>query len=366
MLEWQGDVDEPGDYLESLKLDLYQDQVFVFTPKGDARALPAGATPIDFAYSIHTEVGHRCIGARVNGRLVPLDQPLANGDTVEVLTSKAEDAGPSRDWLQIATSPRARSKIRAWFNREAREDDEERGREQLSRALRRSGVSLTRVAASGELDDAAAQLNHQGIESLLRAVGGGHVDAKQVAQLVVQQLTESDEDVAEPVAETPTRSIRIGASGTDRVEVEGDAGLMVTLARCCTPVPGDPIVGYVTRGRGVSVHHEECSNVADLRSQPERIIEVDWTGQAGSSFLASIQIEALDRKHLLRDITEVLGDLHINIVSAQVKTRRDRVGILTFSFELADPTHLQHAMEQVRRVDGVYDAYRIIPGGDGA
>lgn len=364
MLEWQSDVDEPGDYLESLKLDLYQDQVFVFTPTGDARALPAGATPIDFAYSIHTEVGHRCIGARVNGRLVPLDQPLANGDTVEVLTSKAEDAGPSRDWLQIATSPRARSKIRAWFNRERREDDEERGREQLSRALRRSGVSLTRVAASGELDDAASHLNHQSIASLLRSVGGGHVDPKQVAQLIVQSLTETDDDGRSVADVGSRRTIKIGTSGTDRVEVEGDSGLMVKLARCCTPVPGDPIVGYVTRGRGVSVHHRECANVGDLRTEPERIISVDWTGQPGSTFLVTVQIEALDRKHLLRDITAVIGDLHINIVSAQVSTRRDRVGILTFSFELADPAHLAHALSQIRTVDGVYDAYRVVPGGD--
>ena len=365
MLEWQSDVDEPGDYLESLKLDLYQDQVFVFTPKGDARALPAGATPIDFAYSIHTEVGHRCVGARVNGRLVPLDQQLANGDSVEILTSKAEDAGPSRDWLQIATSPRARSKIRGWFNKERREDDEERGRELLSRALRRSGVSLTRVAASGELDDAVAHFNHQSLESLLRAVGGGHVDQKQVAHHLVQILTESDDDVADtPPTITPRRSIRIGTSGTDRVEVEGDSGLMVKLARCCTPVPGDPIIGYVTRGRGVSVHHGECSNVADLETQPERIIDVDWTGESGSTFLVTVQIEALDRKHLLRDITAVLGDLHINIISAQVGTRRDRVAVLTFSFELADPAHLDHALKQVRSVDGVYDAYRVVPGRD--
>jgi guanosine-3',5'-bis(diphosphate) 3'-pyrophosphohydrolase len=364
MLEWQSDVDEPGDYLESLKLDLYQDQVFVFTPQGDPRALPAGATPIDFAYAIHTEVGHRCVGARVNGRLVPLDQELTNGDTVEILTSKAEDAGPSRDWLQIATSPRARSKIRAWFNREAREGDEERGRELLSRALRRSGISLTRVAASGELDDAAAQLNHQGIESLLRAVGAGHVDAKQVARLIVQVLTESDDEIVDHDDESDQGTIRIGTSGTDRVEVEGDSSLMVKLARCCTPVPGDPIVGYVTRGRGVSVHHTACSNVADLRSEPERIIDVDWTGQSGSTFMVTVQIEALDRKHLLRDITAVLGDLHLNIISAQVATRRDRVAVLTFSFELADPAHLEHALKQVRSVDGVYDAYRVVPGMD--
>lgn len=363
MLEWQQDVDEPGDYLESLKLDLYQDQVFVFTPKGDARSLTAGATPIDFAYAIHTEVGHRCVGARVNGRLVPLDHELQNGDTVEVLTSKAENAGPSRDWLQIATSARARSKIRGYFNRERRDDEEERGRELLSRALRRSGISLTRAAASGDLDDAMEHFNHQTLDSLLRAVGGNHLDAKQVAGFLVQSVTETTEDVELP-PEPSQQPIRIGRRGTDRVEVEGDSGMMVKLARCCTPVPGDPILGYVTRGRGVSVHHKQCSNMTDLQTEPERLIDVDWSGAPGSTFMVTIQVEALDRKHLLRDITAVLGDLHINILSAQVTTRRDRVSLLRFSFELADPAHLEHALKTCRTVDGVYDAYRVVPGQD--
>ncbi len=362
IVEWQSDVDEPGDYLESLRLDLYQDQVFVFTPRGDARALSAGATPIDFAYAVHTEVGHRCIGARVNGRLVPLDHQLTNGDTVEVLTSKAEDAGPSRDWLQIATSPRARSKIRGHFNKERREDDEERGRDLLSRALRRSGISLSRAATSGDLDDATKHFNQSDLTGLLRAVGGNHLDAKQVAHFLVQSVAESDDEPEVTPAQQTSSAISIASKGTDRVEVDGDSGMMVKLARCCTPVPGDPIVGYVTRGRGVSVHHQSCSNVADLEQQPERLIPVDWTGVSGSTFMVTVQIEALDRKHLLRDITAVLGDLHINILSAQVTTRRDRVGVLRFSFELADPTHLEHALQQVRSVGGVYDAYRVVPG----
>jgi guanosine-3',5'-bis(diphosphate) 3'-pyrophosphohydrolase len=362
MVDWQTDDDDPGDYLESLKLDLYQDQVFVFTPQGDARALPAGATPIDFAYAVHTEVGHRCIGARVNGRLVPLDHELTNGDMVEVLTSKAEDAGPSRDWLQIATSPRARSKIRGFFNKERREDDEERGRELLSRALRRSGISLSRAATSGDLADAAAHYNQSDLTSLLRAIGGNHLDPKQVAHFLVQSVTESDDEPEVVPAQQSSRSISINSAGTDRVEVDGDSGMMVKLARCCTPVPGDDIVGYVTRGRGVSVHHQGCSNVAELEQEPERLISVDWTGASGSTFMVTVQIEALDRKHLLRDITAVLGDLHINILSAQVTTRRDRVGVLRFSFELADPAHLEHALAQVRSVGGVYDAYRVVPG----
>jgi GTP diphosphokinase / guanosine-3',5'-bis(diphosphate) 3'-diphosphatase len=363
MLEWQTDVEEPEDYLESLKIDLYQDEVFVFTPKGQVKALPQGSTPIYFAYAIHTEVGHRTIGARVNGRLVPLEHQLVNGDTIEVLTSKAEDAGPSRDWLQIAVSQRARSKIRAHFNRERREDAEDRGRDALVRALRRKGLSYARVVASGDLADVLASMNLKDNPSLFRAIGENHITAGSVAQALVDAITEDDgdTDADEPAAgATPIRIGRRGSSD-DGVEVEGDAGMLVKLARCCTPVPGDDIVGFVTRGRGVSVHRTDCTNIDDLRAEPDRFVPVDWSGEVGTTFLVTVQIEALDRKHLLRDITAVLGDIHINIMSAQVTTRRDRIAVLRFSFELADPTHLDYALRSVRRVEGVYDAYRVVP-----
>jgi GTP diphosphokinase / guanosine-3',5'-bis(diphosphate) 3'-diphosphatase len=364
LLEWQQEVSEPGDYLESLKIDLYQDEVFVFTPKGEVMGLPAGSTPIDFAYAVHTEVGHRCIGARVNGRLVPLDHQLVNGDSVEILTSKAEDAGPSRDWLQIAGSTRAQSKIRAYFNRERREDAIGRGRDSITRALRRKGISYARTMASGGLAQVARALSYKNVEALFRAVGEGHVAAVTVAQQVVNELTEVEESAAPDQVEEiapPSSPIRIGRADGDDVRVEGDSGMMVKLARCCTPVPGDEIVGFVTRGRGVSVHRADCSNVSDLDREPERFIPVDWSGDVTASFLVSVQIEALDRKHLLRDITAVLGDLHINITSAQVATRKDRVAVLRFSFELGDPTHLDYALRSVRRVEGVYDAYRVVP-----
>jgi guanosine-3',5'-bis(diphosphate) 3'-pyrophosphohydrolase len=360
MLEWQQDTETPGDYLDALKIDLYEDEVFVFTPGGDVVALPAESTPIDFAYAIHTEVGHRCIGARVNGRLVPLDHALENGDTVEVLTSKAEDAGPSRDWLKIAQSQRALSKIRAYFNRERREDAIERGRESLTRALRKKSISFARAAASGELAAAAQELSYKDVEALFRAVGERHLSAGTVANQVANRMLD-DEPEAPEVEQEPAAPIRIGQTATDNVEVEGDAGMLVKLARCCTPVPGDDIIGFVTRGRGVSVHRSDCSNVADLRTEPERFLDVEWTGGPGATFLVSIQVEALDRKHLLRDVTAVLGDLHVNIMSAQVTTRRDRVAVLRFSFELADPTHLEYVMRSVRKIDGVYDAYRVVP-----
>ena len=364
LLEWQEDVDEPGDYLESLKVDLYQDEVFVFTPKGDVLGLPAGSTPIDFAYAVHTEVGHRCIGARVNGRLVSLDHALTNGDTIEVMTSKAEDAGPSRDWLQIAGSTRARSKIRAWFNRERREDAIVRGREAITRALRRKSIPYARVMASGTLSEVAQGLSYKDTDHLFRAVGEGHLAAQTVAHQVLNELTElEDEEVSEPTTdgELLGSPIRIGSAGGEDVEVEGDSSMLVKLARCCTPVPGDNIVGFVTRGRGVSVHRADCSNVVDLERDPDRFVPVDWSGDVSASFLVSIQIEALDRKHLLRDITSVLGDLHISITSAQVATRKDRIALLRFSFELSDPTHLEEALRGIRGVNGVYDAYRMVP-----
>jgi len=363
LLEWQDEVSEPGDYLESLRIDLYQDEVFVFTPKGEVLGLPASSTPIDFAYAVHTEVGHRCIGARVNGRLVALDHVLDNGDTVEIMTSRAEDAGPSRDWLRMAVSSRARSRIRAHFNRERREDTFVRGRDAVQRGLRRKGIGYARVMASGELAEVAHGLGHRGPDALFIAVGEGHLQASTVVKAVVDRLVDEDEPAEAPFAVPTRRSpIRIGGRGDgDVVEVEGDKGMLVRLARCCTPVPGDEIEGFVTRGRGVSVHRRDCPNVTDLRQEPERFVPVDWATDSGSTFRVAVEVEAFDRKHLLRDVTSVLGDLHLSIVSAQVMTRPDRVALLRFSFELADPAHLSHALRSIANVEGVYDVYRVIP-----
>ena len=359
MLEWQQDVREPGDYLDALKLDLYEDEVFVFTPAGDVKALPAGSTPIDFAYAVHTEVGHRCIGAKVNGRLVPLDFVFSNGDVVEVLTSKAEDAGPSRDWLNLAVSQRAQSKIRAYFNRERREDAIDRGRDAIVRALRKHGISFARAATTGELAAVGEELSYRDPDALFKAVGDGHVSAESVAQYVLGRLVEDDDDRDDEASELPV-SVRTDTR-TEGVAVQGDPDLLVKLARCCTPVPGDRIIGFVTRGRGVSVHRVDCPNIDDLKQDEERLIDVTWNANVRGTFLVSIGVEALDRKHLLRDITAVLGDLHINITSAQVTTRRDRVAVLKFTFELADPAHLEYVLRSVRKVEAVYDAYRAVP-----
>lgn len=369
LLEWQQDVVEPDDYLESLKIDLYQDEVFVFTPKGEVMGLPTGATAIDLAYAIHTEVGHRCVGARVNGRLVSLDRALTNGDRVEILTSKAEDAGPSRDWLNVAVSPRAQSKIRAYFNRERREDAIVRGRDAITRALRRKGLSYQRVMASGELTTVAQVFNLKNTEELFRAVGENHLTGTAVAQQIVNELLDTDEQPdANAFAPKPRHTqITIGTSGDDVVDVEGEGGMLIALARCCRPLIGDEIVGFITRGRGVSVHREDCPNVEDLQKQAERFVPVSWATSAGKAdYLVEIEIEAIDRKHLLRDVTAVLGDMHINIVSASVETEQSKTAKLRFAFELSAASHLEEALRSVRRVSGVYDAYRVTPQTAGA
>ncbi len=361
LLDWQADVDDPGDFVQSLKHDLYDDEVFVFTPAGDVKQLPARSTPIDFAYAIHTEVGHRCVGARLNDRLVPLDHELNNGDVVEILTSKAEDAGPSRDWLDLVASTRAESKIRNYFNRERREDAEERGREQVTRALRRKGIGWTRAMGDGTLGEAAEALSYKDLDALLRAVGERHVPPGAVANHV--HKTYEPDPVGDDAPPPTPPPLQLRATPTDDVVVDGDRGMLVNLASCCSPVPGDDILGFITKTRGVSVHRTDCTNALDLQRDPERLLDVDWTtgDWSTSVFTAVIEIEAFDRKHLLRDITATLGDLHISITGAQVTTRKDHVAILRFTFELADPAHLGYAIDSVREVDGVYDAHRVVP-----
>ena len=360
MLEMQADTADSGEFMQNVRMDLYADEVFVFTPKGDVVPLPRGSTPVDFAYAVHTEVGHRCIGARVNERLVALEYELRNGDTVEILTSKAPEAGPSRDWLDFVGSARARSKIKQWFSRERREDAIEKGREDLQRALAKHGMGWKRLIAGDELRSVAAQMNYTELDALFRAIGDGHISSANVlthlsSLLDTDETDEADESVLlTKLDQGPSRP-------SEAIVVENTHDVWVTLARCCTPVPGDDILGFVTRGRGVSVHRTDCPNADDLRSDPERIIPVAWDPSAPATFRVTVQVEALDRKHLLRDVTTVLGDLHVNILSAQVATQRDRIATLRFTFELADITHLDHILNQVRRIEGVYDAYRVVP-----
>jgi GTP diphosphokinase / guanosine-3',5'-bis(diphosphate) 3'-diphosphatase len=357
MLDWQSDTKDSGEFLQNFRLDLYADEVFVFTPQGDVVALPRGSTPVDFAYAIHTEVGNRTVGARVNGRLVALEYELRNGETVEIMTSKAADAGPSRDWLEFVGSSRARSKIRQWFSRERRVDAIEKGREDLQKALAKLGVGWRRLVSGGDLKAVADSMNYTDLDALYRAIGDGHLAASTVAQHLSGRVSEREEADDTP----PLSAIEAPSRASEAVVVEDTDDVWVTLARCCTPVPRDDIIGFVTRGRGVSVHRADCPNAEDLRRDPERIIAVRWDTSAPATFRVTVQVEALDRKHLLRDITTVLGDLHVNILSAQVTTQRDRIAYLRFTFELADIAHLDHILNQVRRVEAVYDAYRVVP-----
>ncbi|MEW1953490.1 bifunctional (p)ppGpp synthetase/guanosine-3',5'-bis(diphosphate) 3'-pyrophosphohydrolase [Terrabacter sp. NPDC080008] len=363
LLDWQRETEDPGEFLDSLRFEMGSSEVYVFTPKGSVVALPAGGTPVDFAYAVHTEVGHHCIGARVNGRLVPLESTLENGDVVEVLTSKADGAGPSRDWLQFVKSPRARNKIKQWFSKERREEAIEAGKDSIAKALRKQNLPLQRLMSHDSMTAVATDLRYQDIEALYAAVGEGHVSAQHVVSKVVASMGGVDgatEDLAE--ATVPTRAASRRRAGDPGVVVVGTADVWVKLAKCCTPVPGDPIIGFVTRGNGVSVHRVDCTNADQLTANPERLIDVEWAPSSASVFLVQLQVEALDRNRLLSDVTRVLSDQHVNILSASVQTSRDRVAISRFTFEMGDPAHLDHVIKAVRRIDGVFDVYRVNGG----
>ncbi|GAA3241613.1 GTP pyrophosphokinase [Streptomyces sp. XM83C] len=362
LLDWQKETEDPGEFLESLRFDLSRNEVFVFTPKGDVIALPAGATPVDFAYAVHTEVGHRTIGARVNGRLVPLESTLDNGDLVEVFTSKAPGAGPSRDWLGFVKSPRARNKIRAWFSKERRDEAIEHGKDAIVRAMRKQNLPIQRILTGDSLVTLAHEMRYADISALYAAIGEGHVSAQNIVQKLVQALGGEEaatEEIDEAVPPARGRGRKRRSSQDPGVVVKGVDDVWVKLARCCTPVPGDPIIGFVTRGSGVSVHRSDCVNVESLSREPERILDVEWAPTQSSVFLVAIQVEALDRSRLLSDVTRVLSDQHVNILSAAVQTSRDRVATSRFTFEMGDPKHLGHVLKAVRGVEGVYDVYRV-------
>jgi len=363
LLDWQQETADPGEFLDALRFEINAQEVYVFSPKGDVVALPAGSTPVDFAYAVHTEVGHRCIGGRVNGRLVPLESTLENGDVVEILTSKAASAAPSRDWMTFVKSPRARNKIRQWFSKERREEAVEHGKDEIAKVMRKQHLPLQRLMSHDLLLALAGELHYTDVSALYAAVGEGHVSAQSVVARLVHSLG-GEEGASEDIAEatTPTRPSRRPRSGDPGVVVKGVDDLWVKLARCCTPVPGDQIIGFVTRGSGVSVHRGDCSNVQGLLSQPERILEVEWAPSAATVFLVQIQVEALDRSRLLSDVTRVLSDAHVNILSASVQTTRERVAISKFTFEMGDPSHLDHVLAAVRRINGVFDVYRVTGG----
>ncbi|MFV0462035.1 MAG: RelA/SpoT family protein [Nostocoides sp.] len=365
IMDWQRETSDPEEFLEALRFEINEKAVYVNTPKGKVIDLPAGSTPVDFAYAVHTEVGHHTIGAKVNGRLVPLDSRLDNGDIVEVLTSKADGAGPSRDWLGFVASARARNKIRQWFSKERREEAIERGKDSIARAMRKQSLPLQRLMSTESMTSVVSELRYADIDALYAAVGEGHVSAQHVVSRVLAAMGGEEgasEDLAEATLPEVARPRR--RPGDPGVVVKDMSDVWVKLARCCTPVPGDDILGFVTRGNGVSVHRTDCTNAQDLLAKRDRIVPVQWaeSGETKTLFLVQLQVEALDRNALLSDITRVLSENGVNILSATVSTTRNRTAVSKFSFEMADPTHLDHVIRAVRRIDGVYDAYRITGG----
>ena len=356
--EWQKETEDPSEFLEALRFDLGSPEVFVFTPKGSVVALPGGSTPVDFAFSVHTDVGLRCAGAKVNGRLVPLESRLSNGDVVEILTNKSLGAGPSRDWLNFVKSPRARSKIKSWFSKERREEAIDAGRESIARQMRKAGLPLQKIFAGHSLLELAHELRYPDIDALYTAVGDGHVSAASIIEKLVYSLG-IDDSHPEPTMESfPTRAPSVRRSNNS-IDVEGADDVLVKLARCCTPVPGDPIMGFITKGSGVSIHRSDCTNATDLQKhQLDRVVNVKWRVGAASIFLVNIQVEALDRASLLADVTRTLSDQHVNILSASVSTSKDRTALSRFTFEMADATHLDSVLGAVRGIEGVYDVYR--------
>jgi guanosine-3',5'-bis(diphosphate) 3'-pyrophosphohydrolase len=360
--DWEAETSDPDEFLDSLRFEIGAKEVYVFTPKGKVIGLPAGATPVDFAYAVHTEIGHRTMGAKVNGRLVPLESELHSGDSVEVFTSKNPDSGPSQDWLNFVKSPRARSKIRGWFTKERRDEAIEQGRDAIARAMRKQNLPLQKLMSQDSFNDVAAQMRYEDVSALYAAVGEGHVSTQSVIEKVLAAIaTETDNEDSEVTFASQRRSSKI-RNADSGVLVRGAPDILVKLAKCCTPVPGDTIVGFVTRGAGVSVHRQDCKNVKELLTEPERMIDVEWAPSSKSLFLVQIQVEALDRAGLLSDVTRVLSENHVNILSATVSTSNQRLAISRFVFEMGDTTHLDRVLNAVRRIDAVYDVYRVNSG----
>ncbi len=352
LLEWQQDLSDAQEFVQSVRLDLFHNEVFVFTPKGDVVDLPAGATPIDFAYRIHTDVGHHCTGAKINGRLIPLSQKLKTGDIVEIVTSKTSP-GPSRDWLTFVSTSNARAKIKHWFKRERHEENVARGREMLERELRRTG-GVASVMKPERLTEAAARFSLRSDEELLAAVGNGDVSLLQVAQ-ALRGEEEVEEAVPFPVAPSAPAGLSQG------VRIRGVDNVLTHFARCCTPLPGDRIVGYVTRGRGVTIHRSDCANIDFLRSHPERLTEVEWATAQTGVYQVEVEVEAFDRVGLLKDILTAIAETKTNVVSVNARVRKDKVVVTNVVLDIRNIAQLHAVMQKVEKVSEVFSVARVVP-----
>jgi GTP diphosphokinase / guanosine-3',5'-bis(diphosphate) 3'-diphosphatase len=360
---------DPKEFLEQLKVDLFEDEVYAFTPRGEVKNLSAGSTPLDFAYAIHTDVGHRCVGAKVNGKIVPLHYQLRSGDIVEILTAKQE-RGPSRDWLSVVRTTRARNKIRAFLTRERREDAERRGREELQDDLKKRGLPFGRIAGSPLLADVIREMGFRKADDFYIALGQAKVSPKTVVNKILQRLKQG-ESVADDEAEAPRSGVLAGRDERQRriedaadfgIKVKGVDDVVVRLAKCCRPVPGDDIVGYVSLGRGITIHREDCKNVGALRKAPERFTDVSWDGDNATSYRVELQVDAYDRTRLLEDLTRTFAEAGINILEARCTTKHPMVKN-RFVVEVGDTEQLRQCIARIRHVDSVFDAYRVTPGG---
>jgi GTP pyrophosphokinase len=366
MLDWQGELSDPKEFMDRLRVGLFDDEVYVFTPKGDVKALAAGATPLDLAYEVHTEIGHRCVGARVNGKIVPLHYELQNGDQVEILTAKRE-RGPSRDWLAVAKTTRARKKIKQWFTAESRQDTEHAGRELLQEHLRKQGLPAQRITGSALLADVIREMGYRKAEDFYIALGSAKISPKVAVNKVLQRLKRGE--AADGNAPTPADLVTVGASrrratrssGQYGIRVEGVEDVMLRLAKCCRPVPGDGIVGYISLGRGITIHREDCPNVAVLRRSPERFTSVAWEGDQATALVVEIQVDAWDRHRLLEDLSRVFSESGANIIEARCLSHPPMVKN-RFVVEVADTHTLKSAVNRLRNTESVFDAYRVTPG----
>lgn len=363
LVDWQRETADPAEFLDSLRYEISKNRLYAFTPKGQVLELPAGSTPVDFAYAIHTEVGHHTVGARVNDRLVTLDHRLESGDNVEIITSKNPNAGPSQGWLDFVASPRARAKIRVWFKKSRREEAIETGRDRLAKAIQRKNQPVQRLMSHDTLHGVAHDLDRKDVDDLYAAVGEGAVSAETVVRaLIASQGGQLGVEETLSEAITPTRiQHRPNSHGDNAVVVQDmdSADVLVKLAKCCTPVPPDEIVGFVTRGNGLSVHQADCSNVLSLSREPERFIDVAWAEGAQAVYLVNIQIEALDRQGLLSDVSRVLSDNGVNLISGSISTTKEHLARSSFVFEIADSRQINQVLRDLRQIDGVYDAYRV-------
>lgn len=360
-LDWQSDLKDPREFMENLKIDLLENEVFVFTPKGKVLNFPKGATPVDFAYGIHSDVGEQCVGSRVNNKIVPLEYELKSGDVVEIITSKSSP-GPSRDWLNIVKTTKARNRIRQWFAKEEKKESQGLGREMLQRAIRKQGLSIQKSMSQDVLQVVAKEYNFSDVEGLFASIGTGWTSAQQVTTRIIHKLTKKpaaatvvEKEVAKAI---PLAEARPALAG---VRVKGLTDVLVRLAHCCNPVPHDGIVGFITRGRGVSVHRKDCPNVKLLEKELDRFIDVSWDERLPAAFKVEVKVEALDRTKLLRDITTVLGEYNINILSASVSINKDHIATTRLTFEVGDLNLLNDILQNIRKIDGVFDAYRVLP-----